>query len=111
MARRHRASRPRRAPNPNVPPAANSPQAGRVAPDQFDPDPRLQALLDRLTSYYPRAVDPGLERTLRLLDDLGNPHLKMPPVFHVGGTNGKGSTLAYIRAMLEAGGYRCHVMT
>ncbi len=94
-----------------MPPAANSPQAGRVAPDQFDPDPRLQALLDRLTSYYPRAVDPGLERTLRLLDDLGNPHLKMPPVFHVGGTNGKGSTLAYIRAMLEAGGYRCHVMT
>lgn len=94
-----------------MPPAVNSPQAGRVAPDQFDPDPCLQALLDRLTSYYPRAVDPGLERTLRLLDDLDNPHLKMPPVFHVGGTNGKGSTLAYIRAMLEAGGYQCHVMT
>lgn len=84
---------------------------GRAAPDQFDPDPRLQELLDRLTSYYPRAVDPGLERTLRLLDDLGHPQERLPPVIHVGGTNGKGSTLAYIRAMLEAGGYCCHVMT
>ena len=80
-------------------------------PDQFDPDPRLQAILDRLTTYYPRAIDPGLERTFRLLHDLGDPHKTMPPVIHVGGTNGKGSTLAYLRAMVEAAGKTCHVMT
>lgn len=83
----------------------------RVLPDQFDPDPRVQALLDRLTGYYPRAIDPGLERTYRLLEKLGNPHLVLPPVVHVAGTNGKGSTLAFVRAMCEAAGLSCHVMT
>jgi dihydrofolate synthase/folylpolyglutamate synthase len=85
--------------------------AARILPDHFDPDPRLQQLLDRLTGYYPRGIDPGLERTLRLLKDLGNPHLKLPPVLHVAGTNGKGSVLAYLRAMFEAAGLVCHVMT
>lgn len=80
-------------------------------PDQFDPDPRLQSLLDRLTTYYPRSIDPNLNRTYRLLEDLGNPHLNMPPVIHVGGTNGKGSTLAFMRAVVEAAGLSCHVMT
>jgi len=83
----------------------------RIMPDQFDPDPRLQILLDRLTSYYPKAIDPNLDRTLRLLHDLGDPHLSIPPVIHVGGTNGKGSTLAYLRAMTEAAGLTCHTMT
>jgi len=82
-----------------------------VMPDQFDPDPRLQLILDRLTTYYPRAIDPNLERTFRLLDDLGNPHLKIPPALHVAGTNGKGSTVAFMRAIAEAEGLRCHVMT
>lgn len=80
-------------------------------PDQFDPDPRLQAILDRLTTYYPRAIDPNLERTFRLLNDIGNPHLSLPPVIHVAGTNGKGSTVAYLRAIAEASGLKCHVMT
>lgn len=80
-------------------------------PDQFDPDPRLQSVLDRLTTYYPRAIDPNLERTYRLLNDLGNPHLSMPPVLHVAGTNGKGSTLSFMRAVAEAAGLSCHVMT
>ena len=83
----------------------------RMMPDQFDPDPRLQSVLDRLTTYYPRAIDPNLERTDRLLNDLGNPHLSMPPVLHVAGTNGKGSTLSFMRAVAEAAGLSCHVMT
>ncbi len=83
----------------------------RIMPDQFDPDPCLQTLLDRLTSYYPKAIDPNLDRTLRLLHDLGDPHLSIPPVIHVGGTNGKGSTLAYLRAITEAAGLTCHNMT
>ena len=83
----------------------------RVMPDQFDPDPRLQEILDRLTTYYPRAIDPNLTRTFRLLNDLGNPHLIMPPTIHVAGTNGKGSTVAFLRAVIEASGKTCHVMT
>lgn len=90
---------------------APNPCPTRVVPDQFDPDPRLQALLDRLTSYYPKAIDPELGRTYRLLHDLGNPHLKLPPVIHIAGTNGKGSTLAYIRAICEASGLSCNIMT
>lgn len=87
------------------------PNAERLLPDQFDPDPALQTVLDRLTTYYPRAIDPGLERTFRLLDDLGNPHLRIPPAIHVTGTNGKGSTVAYLRAIAEAANLSCHVMT
>lgn len=80
-------------------------------PDQFDPDPDLQRVLDRLTTYYPRAIDPNLDRTNRLLNDLGSPHLSLPPALHVAGTNGKGSTLSLMRAVLEAAGLSCHVMT
>src|ERR1700744_1121702 len=46
-----------------------------------------------------------------LLKKLGNPHQKLPPVFHVAGTNGKGSTCAFLRAILEAAGYKVHVYT
>lgn len=80
-------------------------------PDQFDADPRLQAVLDRLTTYYPKAIDPNLERSIRLLGELGNPHLSLPPVLHIAGTNGKGSTVAFMRAVSEAAGLKCHVMT
>src|ERR1700683_5142089 len=48
---------------------------------------------------------------LDLLKKLGDPHKKLPPVIHVAGTNGKGSTCAFLRAMLEAAGYRVHVYT
>jgi dihydrofolate synthase/folylpolyglutamate synthase len=82
-----------------------------MTPDQFDPDPRLQSILDRLTTYYPRAIDPNLTRSFRLLGDLGNPQNTMPPVLHVAGTNGKGSTVAFLRAIAEAAQLTCHVMT
>lgn len=81
------------------------------APQNRPDGKKLDSVLERLSSYYPRAIDPNLDRTFRLLGDLGNPHLKIPPAFHVAGTNGKGSTLAAIRAALENAGLSCHVMT
>ena len=71
--------------------------------------PRVQAQLDRLTALSPGADVLGLERITRLLDRTGNPHRDLPPVFHVAGTNGKGSTCAFLRAALEADGRRVHV--
>ena len=56
-------------------------------------------------------MDLGLARLERLLTRLGNPHLKLPPVFHIAGTNGKGSTAAFLRAGLEASGRRVHAYT
>ena len=73
--------------------------------------PNVQAQLDRLWALSPGADVLGLERITRLLGRLGDPHLRLPPVFHVAGTNGKGSTCAFLRAMLEAAGYRVHVYT
>lgn len=74
-------------------------------------DPRVQAELDRLHKIGPGADVLGLDRISRLLDLLGRPQDRLPPVFHVAGTNGKGSTCAFLRAMLEAAGYRVHVFT
>jgi dihydrofolate synthase / folylpolyglutamate synthase len=68
-------------------------------------------ILERLTRLYPRAIDLGLDRIERLLAEMGSPHKKLPPVVHVAGTNGKGSLVAYLRAMSEAAGYRVHVYT
>jgi dihydrofolate synthase / folylpolyglutamate synthase len=68
-------------------------------------------ILDRLTALYPRAIDLSLERLRLLLEDLGNPQDRLPPVVHIAGTNGKGSTIAYLRAAAEAAGYRAHVYT
>jgi dihydrofolate synthase/folylpolyglutamate synthase len=70
-----------------------------------------EAILQRLMQLYPRAIDLGLERIERLLAEMGSPHKKLPPVVHVAGTNGKGSLVAYLRAMSEAAGYRAHVYT
>ena len=72
-------------------------------------DPAVQAQLDRLVTLSPGADILGLDRITRLLARLGDPHLRLPPVFHVAGTNGKGSTCAYLRAALEAAGHRVHV--
>jgi dihydrofolate synthase/folylpolyglutamate synthase len=58
-----------------------------------------------------KPIDFGLERILDLLNRLGNPHLSLPPVIHIAGTNGKGSTTAFMRAILEAAGYKVHVYT
>ena len=72
---------------------------------------RTDAILKRLLSLHPRLIDLHLERELRLLDALGRPQDRLPPVIHVAGTNGKGSTVAYLRAFLEAAGKRVHVYT
>jgi dihydrofolate synthase/folylpolyglutamate synthase len=74
-------------------------------------DPRVQAQLDRLSALSVPQGRLGLDTIRTLLDRLGNPHRKLPPVFHVAGTNGKGSTCAFLRAMLEAEGYKVHVTT
>ena len=74
-------------------------------------DPAVQRQLDRLTLLSPGRDVLGLERIGALLDRLGNPQHELPPVFHVAGTNGKGSTCAYLRAALEASGRRVHVYT
>jgi dihydrofolate synthase / folylpolyglutamate synthase len=71
----------------------------------------LAQLLDDLNRLHPREIDLSLERLLKLLAKLGDPHKKLPPVFHVAGTNGKGSTVAFLRSCLEAAGKRVHVYT
>lgn len=68
-------------------------------------------VLERLTVLHPKVIDLTLGRVQRLLAALGHPERKLPPVVHVAGTNGKGSTLAMIRAGLEAGGARVHAYT
>src|SRR5690606_6404400 len=60
---------------------------------------------------HPKGFDLSLDRIRGLLEKLGNPHLKLPPVIHIAGTNGKGSASAFCRALLEAGGYNVHVHT
>ncbi len=72
-------------------------------------DPAVQAQLDRLTMLSPGRDVLGLERITALLDRLGNPHSNLPPVFHVSGTNGKGSTCAFLRGAIEAAGLTTHV--
>jgi dihydrofolate synthase/folylpolyglutamate synthase len=67
------------------------------------------AVLARLAGLYPKAIDLSLGRVKHLLDRLGNPQDRLPPVVHIAGTNGKGSTLAYLRAMAEAKGKTAHV--
>ncbi|WP_029625254.1 bifunctional folylpolyglutamate synthase/dihydrofolate synthase [Sphingomonas sp. PAMC 26605] len=74
-------------------------------------DPAVQAQLDRLWSLSPGADILGLERITALLDRLGNPHHHLPPVIHVAGTNGKGSTCAFLRSAIEASGLTAHVYT
>ena len=71
----------------------------------------VQAQLDRLAQLSVPQGRLGLDTIRALLARLGNPHERLPPVFHIAGTNGKGSTCAFLRAMLEAQGYRVHVTT
>ncbi|MEM9797791.1 MAG: folylpolyglutamate synthase/dihydrofolate synthase family protein [Pseudomonadota bacterium] len=69
------------------------------------------AVLDRLMSLHPKVIDLVLDRVHRLLDALGHPETQLPPVVHIAGTNGKGSTLAMLRAGLEGLGESCHAYT
>lgn len=73
--------------------------------------PAVQKQLDRLSLLSPGRDVLGLERISAVMERVGNPHLKLPPVFHVAGTNGKGSTCAFLRAAVEAEGLKAHVYT
>jgi dihydrofolate synthase / folylpolyglutamate synthase len=68
-------------------------------------------VIARLAALHPKRIDLSLDRMHRLVAALGGPDKKLPPVIHVAGTNGKGSTVAYLRAILEAAGLRVHVFT
>lgn len=68
-------------------------------------------ILKRLLTLHPKVIDLSLERVERLLAALGNPERQLPPVVHIAGTNGKGSTVAFLRAFCEAAGLRAHVYT
>ncbi|CUW45990.1 bifunctional folylpolyglutamate synthase/dihydrofolate synthase [Novacetimonas hansenii] len=72
---------------------------------------RTGVILERLNQLYPALIDLSLGRLEHLLARLGHPERHLPPVIHVAGTNGKGSTCAMIRAIAEAAGWRVHVMT
>jgi dihydrofolate synthase/folylpolyglutamate synthase len=69
------------------------------------------AILMRLLELHPKIIDLSLDRMWRLLEKLGNPEDSLPPVIHIAGTNGKGSTLAYCRGMIEAAGLSVHAYT
>ena len=71
----------------------------------------FDATMARLLALHPKRIDLSLDRVARLLAALGDPQRRLPPVIHVAGTNGKGSTIAFMRAILEAAGQRVHVFT
>jgi dihydrofolate synthase/folylpolyglutamate synthase len=73
--------------------------------------PLTDAAIERLSALFPKGFDLSLERVTRLLERLGNPHTRLPPVIHIAGTNGKGSASAFARALLEASGKSVHVHT
>ncbi len=69
---------------------------------------KLDALLKQLNNLHPKYIDLSLDRLRKLLDKLNNPHLKLPPVIHIAGTNGKGSTLSFIQNILIENNYSVH---
>src|SRR6185369_1986110 len=71
----------------------------------------IDSIVARLTSLHPKLIDLSLDRMWRILGSLGHPEQQLPPTIHVAGTNGKGSTIAFMRAILEAAGLRVHVYT
>ncbi len=81
----------------------NAPAARRAPP--------LDELIARLSTLHPERIDLDLARMHRLLERLDHPERRLPPVIHVAGTNGKGSTIAYLRAILQAARLRVHVYT
>lgn len=92
--------------------------AAKLSPKRFsgassDPvvEARLDALLQHLYTFYHTEIDLSLNRTYRFLEKVGNPHLKLPRVVHIAGTNGKGSTQATLYTLLTAAGQRVHTYT
>ncbi|PWS38894.1 bifunctional folylpolyglutamate synthase/dihydrofolate synthase [Falsiroseomonas bella] len=75
------------------------------------PASRSEAIIERLHSLHPKLIDLSLGRMRECLAKLGHPERRLPPVIHVAGTNGKGSTCAFLRAIAEAAGLRVHVYT
>src|ERR1700687_1149113 len=73
--------------------------------------PPVDAIVARRAALHPKRIDLSLDRIERLLAALDHPERKLPPVIHVAGTNGKGSTIAFLRAILEASGQRVHAYT
>jgi dihydrofolate synthase/folylpolyglutamate synthase len=71
----------------------------------------VDSIVERLLTLHPKRIDLSLDRMWRILDALDHPERRLPPVIHVAGTNGKGSTIAFMRAILEAAGLRVHVYT
>src|SRR5439155_17250774 len=71
----------------------------------------IDSIVARLTQLHPKRIDLSLERMWRILAALSDPQRRLPPVIHVAGTNGKGSTIAFMRAILEAAGLAVHVYT
>ena len=80
-------------------------------PRPFDGGSEAQHEIDKLMALHPKGFDLSLDRITRLLERLGNPHERLPPVIHIAGTNGKGSCAAVSRALLEADGKSVHVHT
>ena len=72
---------------------------------------QVDSILTRLLALHPKRIDLSLDRVQRLLAALDHPERKLPPVIHIAGTNGKGSTTAFLRAILEAAGLRVHTYT
>jgi dihydrofolate synthase / folylpolyglutamate synthase len=71
----------------------------------------IDSIVARLAALHPKRIDLSLDRMWRILAALGDPQRRLPPTIHVAGTNGKGSTIAFMRAILEAAGLRVHVYT
>ena len=71
----------------------------------------IDSIVARLTALHPKRIDLSLDRMWRILAALGDPQRRLPPTIHVAGTNGKGSTIAFMRAILAAAGLRVHVYT
>ncbi len=71
----------------------------------------INIVLERLSRLHPKTIDLSLDRVINLLEKLENPHLSIPPAIHVAGTNGKGSTVAFLKAGLEAGKKTVHTYT
>src|SRR5215510_12960997 len=71
----------------------------------------IDSIVARLLSLHPKRIDLSLDRMWRILRALGHPERHLPPVIHVAGTNGKGSTIAFMRGILEAARHRVHVYT
>ena len=83
----------------------------QAAIDAIPASSKSDRVLDRLNRLHPKIIDLGLDRVVDLLRRLGDPQERVAPTVHVAGTNGKGSTIAFLRAMLDAGGQRVQCYT